>query len=141
LLRKRGEAIGTDHGATADLASDLSLTIRADSAWRSGGATEALRLLEQRKPEQWWEHAYLVAPMKSQSYERWMRAEILAGLGREREAIHWYAALGIWGPGNEQAYVGLSRARMAKIYERLGNPGAAVRSNREASAQCSNPKL
>jgi tetratricopeptide (TPR) repeat protein len=141
LLRKRGEAIGTDHGSIAGLASDLSLTVRADSAWRSGRATEALRLLEQRRPEQWWESAYLVAPMKSQSYERWMRAEILAGLGREREAIHWYAALGIWGPGNEQAYVGLSRARMAKIYERLGNPEAAVRSSREASAQCSNPKL
>ena len=59
------------------------------------------------------------------SYERWMRASLLASLGRPREAGNWYAALG-FSVGEDMRYLAPSRLRMGELYEHLGEREQAI---------------
>lgn len=127
---------GPDSAQSRAMARDLALAVRADVAWRSGRRAEALSLLERWRPEQWWmakptvtkpdpEDLGSVLQGHAYSYERWMRADLLASLGRPREAMNWYAALGFL-VGEDMSYLAPSRLRMGELYERLGEREQAI---------------
>jgi hypothetical protein len=128
-LESRASALAREDSARASsMARGLALTVRADVARRRAFPAEALALLERGRLDRWWTAAAEVvvpdpldpdSPRMTLSYERWMRAELLAGLGHTREAIHWYAGLGVM-HGQEAGYLAPSRLRMAEMYERLG---------------------
>ena len=113
---------------------DLAVSIRASLAWRAGRFSETLALLERRHPHVWSppemhfvdnESMQPEYPLLNQAYERWLHAEVLRQLGRNTEAIDWYAALGFYS-GEELAYLPASRLRMGDIYRQLGDTAAAV---------------
>jgi len=56
---------------------------------------------------------------------RFLRAEILSELGRQEEALSWYASI----PGRplyDLVFMAPSHRRQAEIHERLGNPEKAA---------------
>jgi tetratricopeptide (TPR) repeat protein len=102
---------------------DMALALRARAAWMGGDAVTALDSLESATMD------IAVHADASTLYGlgemRWLRAELLSRLGREEEALRWYATLA------ERAFVHLiylapSHLRRAEIYERLGQPGKAA---------------
>jgi DNA-binding SARP family transcriptional activator len=112
--------------SSTDTAPDLAATVRAEVARYGGHFQEALSFLEHRHPERWWTVVPAIDALVAQGHERWLRAELLALLGRHEEAIAWYAPLGIWSPGNDISYVAPSRLRLAREYERIGRPDKAI---------------
>jgi tetratricopeptide (TPR) repeat protein len=66
-----------------------------------------------------------VSPFFSQADDRFVRAELLARLGRDREALHWFG-------GFEEnsvydlVYAAPARLRRGEILERLGEREAAI---------------
>jgi serine/threonine-protein kinase len=134
-LESRSSALGGKGSAEASaMARDLALTVRADVVWRSGHLSEAIALLDQGRPIRWRtppadvavpEPVDPVSPILTLSYERWAHAELLAGLGQTRQAINWYAGLGMES-GEDMGYLAPSRLRIAQMYERLGERGQAV---------------
>jgi len=103
---------------TATLVRDLARTIRAHAELRRGRPADALELLEPVKGEM--PPELLSDPFFSEESARYLRAELLYQLGRNREAIQWYAH-GFEGTPNELAYVAPSHLRQAELYERLGD--------------------
>jgi tetratricopeptide (TPR) repeat protein len=134
-LETRSSALAREGSLSASaMAQDLALTVRADLAWRGGRLSEAMALLERGRPARWRtppadvavpEPVNPVSPLLTLSYERWIRAELLAGLGHTREAINWYAGLGMEA-SEDMGYLAPSRLRMAEMYERLGEREQAV---------------
>jgi tetratricopeptide (TPR) repeat protein len=125
-----------DSARAGAMARDLALAVRADVAWRSENWAEALSLLERWRPEQWWmatptitkpdpEDPNAILLGHAYSYERWMRASLLASLGRPRDAVNWYAALG-FSVGEDMRYLAPSRLRMGELYEHLGEREQAI---------------
>jgi len=108
------------------MAHDLAFTVRAELARRRGEPAEALALLERARPDRWYPVIPWISPIDGLSYERWMRAELLAALGRDAEALDWYAGIGVWGPGTESSLVPARLVRVGEIYERLGQREEAV---------------
>jgi tetratricopeptide (TPR) repeat protein len=97
--------------------------LRAQVAYLEGDPEEALRLLEQVEPRGSW----ALRPeslFRSQARERYLRARALEALGRDEEALGWYASLG-WIIA-EIFYVAPALLRSAEIYERLGQPEQAA---------------
>lgn len=54
-----------------------------------------------------------------------MRASLLASLGRPRDALNSYAALG-FSVGEDMRYLAPSRLRVGELYEHLGEPEQAI---------------
>jgi tetratricopeptide (TPR) repeat protein len=99
------------------------LTVRAQVAALNADPGGALSLLERSRPElrarflPW-------SPLLSGAHERYLRAEVLEALGRDEEAINWYASLGLM-PA-EVSYLAPAHLRRAEILERLGRPEEAT---------------
>jgi len=95
------------------LPQDLALGVRAELLRLQGQPREALELLEQGKLATWYAQT-ASSPLFSQVRQRFVRAELLAELGRAEEARQWYetiAQLSVF----ELPYGAEAERRLAKI--------------------------
>ena len=81
------ETLAPASGAES-LSHQLTLGARARVLWASGRLEEALEALEASRGEAWF-LLTLASPFYAQAFKRYMRAELLAALGREEEARGW----------------------------------------------------
>ncbi len=101
------------------LTRDLDRGLRARMAWEDGEAQAALDLLDALELGES-QGDVAAVPFASRVNERFLRAEILAALGRDDEALRWLESVG-------QAAVGEVPLRapvhleMARIHQRLGD--------------------
>jgi hypothetical protein len=112
-------------GGATPLSRDLDRGLRARLAWQRGRADEALRLLEALEPSDT-QGDIAVTPFVTRASERFLHAEVLASLGRDAEALRWFASLGT-GSVTEIPLRAPSHLRQAEIHERLGNRDRAAR--------------
>jgi hypothetical protein len=123
-LRHAAELEQSDHPPeTAALVRDLARTIRADVEWRRGRPAEALELLKPVKGEV--PADLLGDPVFGEDGARYLRAELLYQLGRDREALRWFSN-GFQGRPSELIYQAPAHLRQAELYERLGDRQQAV---------------
>ena len=110
----------SDSSTAGSFAHTLAQSIRAHVAAAGGRYPEALARLESAG----WEAA---APVfASEAYDRYFRAELLERLGREDEALGWYAAIAERA-AYELVYLAPAHRRQAEIYERRGQRALAAR--------------
>ncbi|MBW3553059.1 MAG: tetratricopeptide repeat protein [Gemmatimonadetes bacterium] len=110
-------------GRQAGLAAELARGLRGWIAFEAGRPGDALAILDRLDPERWW--------IRAQGYglgmdptQTWLMAEVLTTLGRDREALDWYAPLGwLWG---DVGLLAPKHLRMAEAYERLGERDRAA---------------
>lgn len=109
---------------SARLLRDLSLEIRALAAATAGDTLSALRDLEKQQLRITY-HFEVATPLHERPIGRFLRAELLAGLGRRREALPWYASLTSLSM-IEFVFVAEASVRAAELYEELGDKTKAV---------------
>ena len=104
------------------LARDWVQSLRAQVSWHKGSPEEALKLLEQAPMEMWrgFSSGFLF-----RVHERYLRAELLRAVGRDDEALGWYAGLGEISTV-ELPYLAPSYFRRAEIYESMGEREKAI---------------
>jgi hypothetical protein len=107
------------------LVRDLDRGLRAALAWQEGRPQDALRLLETLEAEDS-QGDIAATPFVTRANERFLRAEVLEALGRNTEALQWFASIGD-GAVTEIPLRAPSHLRQAEIYERLGNRDQATR--------------
>jgi serine/threonine-protein kinase len=100
-------------------AGALARTVRAGAAAGSGAPEEALRLLGEPAEELWYQQS-VTSPFISRAYERYLRAELLASMGRDEEAVGWYGTLGESSP-YEIIYLAPAHFRQGELYEGRGD--------------------
>jgi tetratricopeptide (TPR) repeat protein len=123
-VRYSAELEKSEHPSDATtLIRDLARTIRADVEFRRGRPAQALELLEPLKGEM--PPELLVNPFFTEEPARYLRAELLYRLGRNREALQWYRN-GFQGTPNELVYLAPAHLRQAELYERLGDRQQAI---------------
>ncbi|HET6341344.1 MAG TPA: BTAD domain-containing putative transcriptional regulator [Gemmatimonadota bacterium] len=110
------------------LARDLSLGARAEILGRANAA-EALAALEQIQGQVPYERA-VASPFFALSRERWLEAGLLNDLGRPREALPLYGSF-LDTSLFDLPYLAPSHLARARIHERLGERGDAVRHYRQ----------
>jgi tetratricopeptide (TPR) repeat protein len=98
------------------LAQALALGVRALVARSRGYPEAALQLLERIQAPARREEVSQ-SPFHAVALERYLRADLLRELGRDEEALAWYASLGELSP---------SHLHQAEIYERLGRRAEAA---------------
>ncbi len=106
------------------LAQDLAHSIRSATHRAAGRLEQALAELELSRMETWYGQT-MASPLYCQAYERFQRAELLYELGRDREALDWYAHIMETSPF-EAPYLALSHVRQAEIHDRMGDPEEAA---------------
>lgn len=109
-------------------AANLAHSIRAMAAWQAGNAVDGLTELQRAEAPTRIET--IRTPFGAQSFERYLRAELLEALGDEASALGWYRSMGE-STTFDLAYLGPSLLRMGRIHERLGNAEAAADAYRE----------
>jgi len=107
-----------------DLAGDLSYGLRAQVAWKEGRRAQALAEFERAQMKAPTELIFN-SPFYFQSYERYLRAELLHELGRDEEALGWYGSF-TWVFSYEFIYPAPSCLRRAQICEQLGRQEEAA---------------
>ncbi len=112
-------------GNATSLVRDLDRGLRAQLAWEHGRPEEALRLLEALESRDW-QGEVTLTPFVSRANERFLRGEVLAALGRDAEALAWFASVGI-GTVTEVPLQALSHLRQGEVHERLRNRAQAAR--------------
>ena len=100
-------------------AGALSRTVRASAAASGGAKDEALRLLGEPDEELWYQQS-VTSPFISRAYERYLRAELLASMGRDDEAVAWYGTLGESSP-YEIIYLAPAHFRQGELHEQRGD--------------------
>ncbi len=124
-LERHSARQGDDETSRAGrLAEYFATVLRARVTYDEGDYEEALRLLDGLRPDEWWD-SWPNFLLLSQTQERWVRAQTLEALGRDEEALDWYASFG-WDSYVETFYVSPALLRTAEIYERLGEPEKAA---------------
>lgn len=123
------ERIGAAAVPEAELARHFAHQLRARSFWRRGDAAAALREVEAGWPVG---NASASIPIfQGESYaqasERFLRAELLGALGRDREALTWYDAI-IEDQGFSIALHAQAHLRRARLHRRLGDHSMAIAS-------------
>ncbi len=111
-------------GDATALTRDLDRGLRARLAWQRERPQEALVLLETLESRDS-QGDINVIPFVVRANERFLRGEVLASLGRDAEALRWFASLGK-GSVSEIPMLALSHLRQAEIHERLGNRNLAA---------------
>lgn len=101
-----------------NLAKNLALGIRAQTARWQGRREAALELLAQIRPTARREEVSQ-SPIYALTLERYLRADLLRELGRGEEALAWYASMAQLS-SFELVFLGPSHMRRAEIYEGLG---------------------
>jgi tetratricopeptide (TPR) repeat protein len=110
-------------GEFMPLVRDLAGTVRADVAWRRHQMAEALRILDSIQgeiPFDLLSAPFFSLPFFSEEHARYLRAEVLYALGRDREALRWWETAFVGTPA-ELVYLAPSHLRQAQLYERLGD--------------------
>jgi tetratricopeptide (TPR) repeat protein len=110
--------------AAGTLLEDLGLSIQSEIRRAAGRADEALALLQRTRRQTWYE-PMIATYFWSETYERFMMAELLREQGRDEEALDWYANLAASSP-LEIVYRPLLHLRQAWILEDLGRLDAAA---------------
>jgi DNA-binding SARP family transcriptional activator/tetratricopeptide (TPR) repeat protein len=98
--------------------------IRAEVARLEGRYDDALRELD-AEPAPSWYQTMVASPFASQTRERFVRAEALRGLGRDAEALRWYATFAT-GPSYLLPFLPATLLRRAQAEERLGRRADAA---------------
>ncbi|MDX1675774.1 MAG: tetratricopeptide repeat protein, partial [Longimicrobiales bacterium] len=102
-----------------DLARELRVRLaleRTDSAAALAGTQTARQVV--------YNYA-IVSPYYAGVFDRFLRAELLGAMGRDREALKWYEHLASTSTG-EMLLVPAAHLGQARIHERLGNRAAAA---------------
>jgi tetratricopeptide (TPR) repeat protein len=123
VLEELGRIPAPDSEAGA-FARAMSSSVRAHAALAEGRLDEALAEFDRGRLTLVSEGLLLTA-FGLQTLERYERGEALRQLGREREALAWYAASGET-PVEQIGYLAPSHLRQAEIYEKLGEKDKAV---------------
>jgi tetratricopeptide (TPR) repeat protein len=105
--------------AATTLVRDLDRGLRARLAWQEGRPADALRLLQALECRDS-QADIALTPFATRASERFLRGELLASLGRDAEALPWFASLGT-GSVTELPLRALSHLRQAELHERLGD--------------------
>jgi tetratricopeptide (TPR) repeat protein len=102
----------------------LALNVRAHVSLSQGRRQEALTGFDRGRLTLVSEGLLLTA-VGAQTLERYLRGELLRELGREREALAWYAAAGQT-QSDQLAYLAPAHLRQAEIFEKLGEKQKAA---------------
>ena len=78
--------------ASSGFIDNLILSLTAALAYSRGDPAAALRALESMWVEVWFQLT-VASPFFSQAYDRYLRGEVLRALGRENEAVRWWATI------------------------------------------------
>jgi tetratricopeptide (TPR) repeat protein len=99
---------------------DWSRGVQADVASRQNRPHHALALLEGARLKLSYAQRLVSTPFLSQDFERYLRAELLEGVGRDEDALRWYDAVSA-DFVHEVVYLAPSYLRRAKIHDRRGD--------------------
>jgi tetratricopeptide (TPR) repeat protein len=110
-------------GATA-ISKGFALSVAAEQSRKLGRPPQALGELVRGARETPFVPAW-TSGFISQAYDRYVRAELLHNLGRDDEALRWYAAFGDNSP-YDLVYLAPSLYREAQIYDARGQKALAV---------------
>ena len=91
-----------------------------------GRPAEALERIEGARSDVWFQLA-VASPFYAGAHERFLRAELLCELGRQRDAIGWYRGIGEFSL-YELPFLAPARLRLAAIHTNLGERARAARS-------------
>jgi tetratricopeptide (TPR) repeat protein len=117
----RGAGPESEAGA---FARALASSLRGHAAMAQGRWEEALAGFDLGRLTLVSEGLLLTA-VGSQALERYARGEVLREVGRDREALAWYAASGEAGL-DQLAYLAPAHLRQAELYEKLGDKQKAA---------------
>jgi hypothetical protein len=110
----------------------LTRTLDAEALWLRGRPADALARLERPGPSVWFQHA-VASPFYAGTYERFLRADLLAELGRVEEALAWWQTVAQRSPF-ELVFLAEAERRQARVLERRGRLEAARRHRARAEA-------
>ena len=113
-----------DPSATVALGEGFVLSIQAERERRQHHPAVALALLERGARATPFVAAW-TSGFVSQSYERYVRAELLHELGRDDEAVRWYSTFEENSP-YDLVYLAPSLYRRAQIYDHRGSKALAA---------------
>jgi Tfp pilus assembly protein PilF len=74
------------------LAEQLARTLDAEALRLEGRPDQALAALERIKTDVWFQYA-VGSPFYAGTYQRFLRADLLAGVGRQDEAVRWWETM------------------------------------------------
>jgi tetratricopeptide (TPR) repeat protein len=118
-------------GAEA-LLQHLGRTLAAELLRARGAPLEALAVLEQGRLDVWFQYA-VASPFFAGTYERFLRANLLAEAGRFPEALGWWGAIAERTPF-ELPFLAPSLQRESETWRRLGDDERARISGDRARA-------
>jgi hypothetical protein len=109
-------------GATA-LLQHLGRTLDAEILRARGDTAAALAVLEQGRLDIWFQYA-VASPFYAGTFERFLRADLLAAAGRVPEALRWWGAIAERSPF-ELPFLAPALRRQADTWKSLGDPARA----------------
>jgi len=135
------EAVGLEADALAELpvptgaealVEHLTRTLDAERFRLNGQPTEALAVLERGRTDVWFQLA-VGSPFYARTYERFLRAELLADVGRVDEALGWWQTIAQRTP-YELVFLAEAERRQAEVLIRRGRLEAARAHQARAAA-------
>jgi tetratricopeptide (TPR) repeat protein len=114
----------------AALLQHLGRTLHAEILRARGDATGALAVLEQGRLDVWFQFA-VASPFYAGTFERFLRAELLAEVGRTPEALRWWGAIAERSPF-ELPFLSPALRCVAEAWRQLGDPARAAESEQRA---------
>jgi DNA-binding SARP family transcriptional activator len=118
--------ISEPDSGTTETAAALAQSLRARLAAAAGDSARALDLLER---VQWTRVGRIAA---AEPLDRLLHADLLAATGQHKDALRWYATLGLGAP-QELPLVGFAALGMARTSERMGDRSEAARHYRRVA--------
>ncbi len=112
------------------LLQHLGRTLHAALLQARGAPQEALAVLEQGRLDVWFQYA-VASPFFAGTYERFLRAELLAAAGRLPDALQWWGAIAERSPF-ELPFLAASLERQRAIWRELGDTEQAGRAEERA---------